>query len=265
MRALARVVRPACFAGVVAFNAPLAAQDLAKRVATSDGVVNVIYPSRRSACGDGRSFMGNILSEDRMYSGDVVWSGSDDTRRRVCVHGPARVAATVLDGEVTRLRVFVGPVPTPPSDARTITASPAEAVAWLSGLASRGSSRVSSDAIVPIVVADAPDPWPFLLRLARDDDRPRNVRQSALFWLSNAVTDHLGISDADAHASDDDEVRAEAVFALSQRPKGESVPDLIDVARSTRSAAARKAALFWLSQSGDRRAADLYAELLGIR
>jgi HEAT repeat protein len=91
------------------------------------------------------------------------------------------------------------------------------------------------------------------------------VRQSALLWLSFAVTDHLGISDADAHASDDDEMRAQAVFALSQRPKGESVPDLIDVTRTTRSAAARKAAIFWLSQSGDRRAADLYAELLGIR
>jgi len=265
MRALARVVRPACFAGVVAFSAPLAAQDLARRVTSSDGVVNVIYPSRRSACGDGQSFMGNILGDDRMYSGDVVWNGRDGARWRVCVHGPARVAATVIDGEVTRLRVFVGPVPTPPPDARTITASPAEAVAWLSDLASRGSSRVSSDAIVPIVVADAPDPWPFLLRLARADDRPRAVREQALFWLSNAVIDHLGISDADAHASDDDEVRAQAVFALSQRPRGESVPDLIDVARSTRSAAARKAALFWLSQSGDRRAADLYAELLGIR
>jgi hypothetical protein len=118
---------------------------------------------------------------------------------------------------------------------------------------------------LPIVVADAPDPWPFLLRLARDEDRPRNLRQSALFWLSNAVTDHLGISDADAHASDDDEMRAQAVFALSQRPKAESVPDLIEVAHTTRSAAARKAAIFWLSQSVDRRAADLYAELLGIR
>jgi hypothetical protein len=265
MRAVAHVVRPVCFAGVVVFSAPLAAQDLAKRVISSDGVVNVIYPSRKSACGDGRSFMGNILGTDRMYSGNVVWNGRDDDRWRVCVHGPARVAATVLDGEVTRLRVFVGPVPTPPPDARTITASPIEAVAWLSGLASRGSSRVGSDAIVPIVLADAPDPWPFLLGLARDEDRPRNVRQSALFWLSNAVNDHLGISNADAHASDDDEIRAQAVFALSQRPKGESVPDLIDVARTTRSAAARKAAIFWLSQSGDRRAADLYAELLGIR
>src|SRR5262249_16371953 len=192
MRAVGRVVRPACFVGVVAFSAPLAAQDLAKRVTSSDGLVNVIYPSRPSVCGDRRSFMGNVLGTDRMYSGDVVWRGHDSERWRVCVHGPARVAATVLDGEVTRLRVFVGPGPTPAPDARTISASPVEAVAWLSGLASRGSSRVGSDAVMPIVLADAPDPWPFLLRLARDDDRPRNVRQSALFWLSNAVSEHLG-------------------------------------------------------------------------
>jgi HEAT repeat protein len=118
---------------------------------------------------------------------------------------------------------------------------------------------------MPLVLADAPDPWPLLLRIARDDERPRNVRSSALLWLSNAVTDHLGISRRDGRESDDDQVREQAVFVLSQRPRSESVPELIDIARVAKNPAARRAAIFWLGQTGDRRAADVFAELLGSR
>ncbi len=240
----------------VSFSTQLGAQDLAKRITASDGIVNVIYPSRPAACGDGRGSIQNIFGTNRSYSFD------GDGRMRACVHGPARIAATVIDGEVTRLRLYVGPVET--SDARTLTVSAKEAVDWLTGIASRSSSRVASDAIVPLVVADAPDPWPLLLKLARDDNRPRNVRQAALQWLSFGTTDHLGLSEA-SRSSDDDEVREQAVFAMSRLPKSESVPELIDIARSAKNAAARRSAIFWLSQSGDARAADLYAELLGIR
>jgi HEAT repeat protein len=60
-------------------------------------------------------------------------------------------------------------------------------------------------------------------------------------------------------------VRSQAVFALSQRPKGESVPELIELARSAKHPSARRRAIFWLGQSGDRRAADVYAELLGLK
>jgi hypothetical protein len=243
-------------AGFVAVSTPLGAQDLTQRVAASDGIVNVVYPSRPNACGDGRGSIQNIFGTTQSYSYD------GDGRMRMCVHGPARVAATVISGEVTRLRLYVGPVE--PTDNKTLMVSAAEAVEWLKGIASRGSSRVASDAVVPLVVADAPDPWPFLLTLARDDTRAHNVRQTALQWLSYGTTDHLGLSEP-SHKTDDDEMREQAVFVLSQRPKGESVPELIDIARTAKNAAARRSAIFWLSQSGDRRAADLYAELLGIR
>lgn len=242
---------------------PLAAQDLGKRVTASDGTINVVYPSRRTVCGDGRSFIQNVLGEGRYYSNDGNWR--DDRRIDACIHGPARAMVTVLDGAVTRLRLYVGPVPNVPADTRTITTSAAEAVQWLTDLATHATSRVAQDAILPIVVADAPDPWPLLLRIARDDNRPRDVRRSTLLWLSTAVTDHLGISDADSHATADDEMRDQAVFVLSQRPKSESVPELIDLAKNSKHPAARKAAIFWLSQSGDLRAADVYAELLGVR
>lgn len=257
-----RILRAGLVAAAVACASRVDAQDVAKRVTSADGVVNVIYPSRPTACGDGRNFIQNVLGDRRSFSMDY---GSGNVRTAPCTHGPARVTATVVGGEVTRLRVYVGPVPPAPSDVRTINASATEAVEWLTGLAVRAPTRVASDAVLPLIVADAPDPWPLLLRIARDDNRPRDVRRSTLTWLSSAVSDHLGLSDADSHASDDDEVRDQAVFALSQRPKSESVPELIDLARTAKHPAARRAAIFWLGQSGDMRAADVYAELLGIR
>jgi hypothetical protein len=239
----------------------LQSQSLAQRVTTTDGMVSVIYPSRPEACGDGESFIGHVFGGSTYYGGESVYDGRHGRFDRPCIHGPARVAATVVGGEVTRLRAYVGPVPASSDRARTITADAGAAAAWLSGLVATNPSRVASEAIFPLVVADAPDPWPFLLRVARDDNRPREVRRNAITWLATGVNDHLGLDDA-RDATDDDELRSQAVFALSQRPKGESVPALLDVARTATHASARRAAIFWLGQTGDTRALDLYAELL---
>ena len=239
------------------------AQSLAQRVVSSDGNVQVIYASRPNACGDGETFIGNVFGRSTYYSGNSTLSGvSSSWRNRPCVHGPARVVATVISGEVTRLRPYVGPPPA--SDMRTINASPAEAAAWLDDIIGRGSSRLASEAMLPLILADTPDPWPFLLRVARDDARPNAVRRSAMTWLSTGVTDKLGLGDA-ADDTDDDEVKSQAVFALSQHRNSETVPDLIDIARNAKNAAARRSAIFWLGQTGDARAADVYAELLRLR
>jgi HEAT repeat protein len=60
----------------------------------------------------------------------------------------------------------------------------------------------------------------------------------------------------------DREVREQAIFALSQRPKDEGVPVLIRIARTNRDPELRKKALFWLGQSNDDRALALFEELL---
>jgi HEAT repeat protein len=152
-------------------------------------------------------------------------------------------------------------VPATSADTRTITASADDASAWLGDIATRGTGRVASDAILPLVIADAPQPWPLLLRVARDDSRPREVRRSALTWLANGVNDHLGIADTRDN-TEDDEMRTQAVFVLSQRPKAESVPELIELSRSSKHASVRRSAIFWLGQTGDPRAVDVFAELL---
>jgi len=101
----------------------------------------------------------------------------------------------------------------------------------------------------------------MLLRIARDDTRPLATRRTSLTWLAMGVTDHLGLSDQ-GDDSDNDEVKKQAVFALFQRPKSESVPELIDIVRTVKNPAVRRSAIFWLGQTGDMRAVDLYADLL---
>ena len=60
----------------------------------------------------------------------------------------------------------------------------------------------------------------------------------------------------------DAEVKKKAVFALSQIPNGEGVPDLIQVAQENKSREVRKQAMFWLGQSRDARAVEFFAEIL---
>lgn len=257
-------MRRAVWSGVLcaALAATASGQSLSQRVAASDGAVQVIYPSRASACGDGESFIGNVFGRSTYYSGNSTINGTGAWGSRPCVHGPARVVATVISGEVTRLRPYVGPVPA--SDLRTINATPTEASAWLDGLIAKGSAKLASEAMLPLVLIDAADPWPLLLKIARDDTRPTAVRRSAMVWLSNGVNEKLGIEDASAE-TDEDEVKTQAVFALSQHRNSETVPDLIDIVRTAKNPAARRSAIFWLGQTGDKRAADVYAELLKLR
>lgn len=245
-----------------AVAAGASAQSLSQRVVANDGSIQVIYPSRPTACGDGETYIGNVFGQSTYYSGNSAISGRDSWRSRPCIHGPARVVATVISGEVTRLRPYVGPVPK--SDMRTLDVTSADASAWLNDLVTKGSSKLASEALLPLVLADAPEPWPFLLRIARDDNRPTAVRRSAMVWLSNGVYEKLGIEDTHAE-TDDDEVKTQAVFALSQHRNSETVPDLIDIARNAKNPAARRSAIFWLGQTGDTRAADVYAELLKLR
>ncbi|HXT18322.1 MAG TPA: HEAT repeat domain-containing protein [Gemmatimonadaceae bacterium] len=231
--------------------APLGAQSLASRVVEHDGSVEVIFPSRPEACGDGRSFISH------------VFGNRNDFGDRPCVHGPARVEVTVMDGEVTRLRSFVGPVP--PSANRTITASAADAGAWLTQVVNGASARVAQEAVVPLVLVDEFEPWDVLLRVSRDDARPLAVRRAALNWVGFDVNHHLGLDDASAD-SEDDEMRRQAVFVLSQRAKRDGTAELIDAARTSRHPSVRRDAIFWLSQVGEPTAvANLYADLLKSR
>jgi HEAT repeat protein len=68
--------------------------------------------------------------------------------------------------------------------------------------------------------------------------------------------DTLNSNDADT------EIQKQAVFAISQRPKEEAVPLLLNVAKTHPKAEVRKQAIFWLGQTGDERALTFFKELL---
>jgi HEAT repeat protein len=245
---------------------PAGAQTIAQRLSTADRPVQVIYPSRQTACGDGRSYIGHVFDDGYYFGTDdnTMYQRGDGWSRGACVHGPARVVATVFGGEVTRLHVYVGPVPPASADVETINASAADAAAWLTSLVTGENARVAASAVLPLVLVDGPDPWPVLLRVARDNTHGMGVRRDALMWLGTGAIAHLGIEQK-RDDTPDDEMRSQAVFVLSQRPKTESVPALMDLAKTAKYASAKRSAIFWLGQTGDPRAADVFAELLGLR
>ena len=76
-------------------------------------------------------------------------------------------------------------------------------------------------------------------------------QQRAVEAIRNAIED-----------DPESEVRQQAVFALSQLPKDQGIPMLTKLARTHRDPEVRKAALFWLGQSNDPRALELFEEIL---
>jgi len=166
---------------------------------------------------------------------------------------------------VIRLRTFAGPLrDRDASERRDLgTVGVREATDYLTRIVEQANGRSASEAVVPIVLADSIDPWPTLLRFARDERLSRSIHSAVNFWLARGASAALGVADHDDDP--DDDVRGSAVFALSQQPKEIAIPRLLDVARHNAHPAARAQALFWLGQSNDPRAVDLFDEILRRR
>ena len=246
----------------------LSGQALTDRIlAVREGTVRLSYEVREGICGDGESFIRDrSRGEDNITTfddGNVRWSGKS-WRSRPCIPGPARVAITKSDGEVTRLRLYVGGEWTGSSGNITdlgMISAPVAAKALVS-LANRAYN--ADKAIYAAIIADSAVVWPELLALAKDSRARTPTRKNAVFWLSQAAGDEAtkGLSEL---AEDDDEnreVRDQAVFALSQLDRNEGVPILIRIAKTNRDPKIRRKALFWLGQSDDPRALKLFEEIL---
>jgi hypothetical protein len=241
-------------AGLWAFHRPPAlAQSLADRIAgVGSGHVRFSFDAREGVCGSGRN-----ISTHSETSDWEPW----------CEPGPVRVSLELRDRQVVDLDTYVGGR----WRARQETATdlgmvtPADAVAYLLLVARGPAGRAAEKAILPIALADL-ETWPDLLRLAKDNSRPVNVRKSAVFWLSQAAGDAAVAGLTGIVESDQDvEVKKSAIFALSQVKDGDGVGSLIQIARSNKDPRLRKQAIFWLGQSGDPRAIALFEELLTKR
>jgi hypothetical protein len=249
--------------------AAMRGQSIADRVRRIDeGSVRMTFAVRDGLCGRGTSIEHG--SRSRMQWGnngnrssrDVEWDAD-------CDYGPVRVVLDVREREVTAVRTYVGGRWRPSND-RTVdlgTVGAREAANYLVSLASTGVGRAAQDAVFPATLADSATIWPNLMRLARNDERPRSVRQQAVFWLGQMAGD-VATENLDEIVRDDDvdrEVREQAIFALSQRPKDEGVPALIRVVRTSKDGELKKKALFWLVQTNDPRALDVIEEILTKR
>ncbi len=245
----------------------LGAQPIADRVTRAgDGTVRLSFATRPEYCGRG----GSISRGNNWHNN---WNDSDRSRDvewdNACDYGPGRLVLDKRDGEIVALRFYVGgrwrPAGSGVTDLGTVPAK--EAADYLLSLASTVPGRAGRDAIYPATIADSATVWPALIRLARNEERPRETRKQAVFWLGQAAGD-AATAGLDSLSRDNDvdrEVQKQVVFALSQRPKDEGIPILIRVAKTHPDPEVRKQAVFWLSQSNDPRAIALFEELLTKR
>jgi hypothetical protein len=248
--------------------ATVPAQTLAARIAAApDGEVRFMYSSRPDVVGNGRNVIqwncrgGNCRQQADGNLSDV----DDDDWRSACDTGPVRLTLRVRGGRVTSLRAAVGGAWRDRPGVTDLGRVPAvEAARYLIALARQSGGDVGGKAVFAATLADSVTTWPDLLRLARDPDVPGGTRRSAVFWVSQAA-EAAATRGLDSLASDgrvDREVREQAVFALSQRPKDEGVPALIRIATTHTDPEIRRRAIFWLGQSNDPRALELFETLL---
>jgi HEAT repeat protein len=247
---------------MIAIVTPLQAQSLGSRVAAvEDGAVTFHYAARPGVCGDGEHFI---------RTGRSSYHGSFSTKRAMepCIFGPVQVRLTLEDGAVQRVETWVGPLRS--RNARDLgEVSAPEAARYLMTIAERGTPAASKKAIFPAVLADSVTIWPALFAIARDTDtRSRSTRQDALFWLSRFASGAVAgrpnnpFAEEEEERSEDDDLKSHAVFVMSQLPRDEGIPQLLEIARSNRNWRVRSQALFWLGQSGDPRAITLFESVL---
>lgn len=252
-------------AALVCATADANGQSIASRIArVTNGTIRMSFAPRPGLCGNGNS----IRTGNR---GSTNWGNNWNTSRDVewdvdCDTGPARVVLDRRNGELTDLRFYVGGRWRPAgSDVVDLGNVPArEAADYLLSIAQSERGSMGEKAIFPATIADSADVWPTLIRIARNTDLPRPTRTQSVFWLGQAAGE-AATADLNSLVLDnsvDREVREQAVFALSQRPRDEGVPALIAIAKTNKDPEIRKKAIFWLGQSNDPRAIDLFEQLL---
>jgi hypothetical protein len=241
--------------------APAAGQ-LAERVrGADDGTVRFDYPAHPDVevCENGV----------RWGENNMRWQWDDDRKERECVRGRAEVAMSLRAGTVRDVRVvrpgaeLSSRFDRPVLDLGSVGAE--EASDFLLGLAFDGATTEGAEeAILPAMLADAGDRWPELLEIARDDAIHEGVRKTALFWVGQAAADAVTGELANVATDDEEEqeIRNAAIFALSQRDDEESVPALMEIARTGAESETRKTAMFWLAQSEDPRVVRFFEDVL---
>jgi len=215
-------------------------------------------------------WVGYSVPVNRRDQDGGCWADSDVTRRRV---GPLKLEGSdtlfvlyrIADRTVQRIRIAS---PECPLNLGGLTlrwltgVRPGDSIEYLSTLATGDSSRrLANNATMAIALHSDQQASDRLIALARNA-KTSDARGAALFWVAQRAGDKAAGAITQALEDPETEVRKKAVFALSQLPKDESVPTLIEVARTHRDPAVRKQAMFWLGQSHDPRALAFFEQIL---
>ena len=219
-----------------------------------DGWTRFSYATRPGVGGDGDHIH---ISGDSV--GDTDWLDGDHD-------GMAHLALRLRGGEVRRVKLRVGcRLSASWRDMRDLGEVPAaEAAAYMLRLARTAEEGVAEHAVAAAALADTTDIWPELVAIARDDQRPEEVREAAVFWLGQAAGEKV-TRELAALVDDDDlelELREHAVFALSQSLAEDGVPTLSRIALENPHPQLRRSALFWLAQVDDPAVVDFFEEIL---
>jgi HEAT repeat protein len=234
------------------------AQTLERRVAGApDGNVTFTFASRADVCGDGRTYI----------RADEMWMGSfnDGVRATACERGPIRVLL-IRDGkEVLRISTYAGPVAEEPGATNLGAVPAAEAASWLLGIASRIDGRPGREAIMPAALADSALVTRDLLAIARNTDRSRELRRSALSWVVRRRGERGELTADEVSrtlvtiARDETEVRTvrdQALSSLARLESASSLDVLVAMTTGTTEAWLARRAVEMMASSGDPRAHD---------
>lgn len=240
---------------IAVWAAPSSAQSLAQQVSRApDGDVTFRFALKEDVevCDHGVSMRRggwNIMTSRR--------------GGQTCAVGEAEVRLRVRDGSVVDLDLR--PPSREPEGVDLGLQEAEEAAGYLLNVAATHPwESVAEDAIAPAAMIDGVTIWPALLELGRDRSLFDDVRENAIFWLSQEAAEAATAGLASIAEDDDEasEVRDAAVFALSQRPDEEGVPILMELAETSEHKKVRRSALFWLAQSDDPRVLPFFERIL---
>jgi HEAT repeat protein len=246
------------FALLVIAAQAVSAQTVERRVSGApDGNVTFHFASRADVCGDGRNYI----------RADDMWMGSfnDGVRAAECQRGPIRVLLTRDGREILRISTFAGPVAEEPGATNLGAVPAADAAAYLLGIAGRVDGRPGREAIMPAALADSALVTRELLAIARNTDRSRELRRSALSWVVRRRGERGELTSDEVSrtlvtiARDENEVRTvrdQALSSLSRLESQASLDALVSMTTGTSEAWLARRAVEMLANSGDPRAHD---------
>jgi hypothetical protein len=252
--------------GVVLLPLACDAQSALERrvTAAGDSPAQFHFAAREGVCGNGRTY---FRTEDDGWYG--TFYSNDGMRNDPCVNGPVRVVVTRAGKDVVRVETYVGPVPADAPPAQELGAVPVkEAVAYLLSVAATTDGRPARDALTPAMLADSSVVTPTLLQIVRDQSRSRDIRRSAISWLSRRRDERGGVGAAGiAKALDQlvrdraesETIRNQALNTIGRFDRGEGIPALMGFAGDADRWLAKQA-FQTLSRSGDPRARQFVRE-----